>query len=71
MVEKEKLVVEKMVSSGQKCTFVPVLFVFSNLVRGVFKCPPFSKDIKYSYPSLLIFTSSFLLRALTTLAPTP
>ena len=71
IVVYEKLVVEKIVSSGINLTLVPVLLVVPTFLRGLSTLPPSLKLIVYSAPSLLDVTIIHLERALTTLAPTP
>ena len=71
MVVNEKLVVEKIESSGINLTVVPVLEVVPISFNGLSNLPPFLKEIKNSFLSRLIVTSIHLDKALTTLPPTP
>ena len=61
---------EKTSSEGKKLILVPDFFVFFKNLIGL-TVFPFSKEIKYSFPSLNIVNSSFTERAFTTETPTP
>ena len=71
IVVKEKVVVEKIASSGINLTVVPVLFVVPTFFKSESKCPPSLNEISYLPPSRYVVTFIHFDKALTTDAPTP